>query len=1061
MKDFFKILIPKYKFTISKNNTIDICGVTKIFGCQKIKIIVGDNTDYFSTNSAGEFQTTIFLSNGLHKIRIYHLLLNGNNDLIKVKYIYIIKNKSRYLLNKSNNKLKQILPSGFFNKSENGITLISGVFRDSFGNPADSIIIKIGKRVITFVSIKKFEFTIPIKTGKGFKFFRIYAKAKNGKLTLVGYRLFLVSPAPKISLSSQIEPEEYNKWIDLYEKPSPAEKIKITTLISQRKPKPKIGIILNGKSPFSDLVTGTIKSVIDQYYTNWKLFITSVDTSSYDDNRVKSLQNRLISQDSVQFNFASTKVDADFLIFLTPKDRLSPYALVEYILTLGNNPETKILYGDDDHIHLGGYRTNPHFKSKLDKIRLLNLNYIGEVFFINQELFNQLGGFSEDELTDPYHDFLSRATVKCNSEQILHIPRVLTHRVEILSQNNIFDNKKRELTLKRNIPNKDWHLCNSKGLLRLIPKIDQDKFVSIIIPSACKLEYLKPCINSILNKTYRTKFEILLIVNEIRLEKAEIKAYLDDLTRDKFIQVIQYKNQPFNYSKIINLGVTKARADNICFLNDDIEVISREWLDELVSWLLVDSVGAVGARLLYPDKSIQHAGVAIGVNGMADHLEKGKLREDAGDFARILFPRELFAITGGCMVVRKDVFEQISGFDENLAEAFNDVDFCIRLQQNGFKVVFNPFAELIHHESVSVDKPYTKNRKEIFRKEMNVFLKKHNDFYEDPYYSSNYSNLRPYFRLAHPPRKLAPWKEINDLSWKRRKPLRLFQGQVKYSSDKVIIFSHFDKDNIIDPYVQFCLNEMHKIGWVIIFVTSCHKLAKNEIAKIEQIVCTVILSDGNGRDWGNYALGFRFAYELAIPSKLILMNDSVYGPFHSIKNIFKKADSFDADFWGLTDSPQHRYHLQSYFLYFKPSICLHQTFINYWESFIPQPNKDLIIERNEIDFSQHFINLGFNPAALYPYSDLVKIGRSSNYAASSLLKKNEHVNPSHYFWDILLVFYKFPFIKVELLRDNPSQIPGIDLVRDILKEINPEVSEQVSEHLKRVSVKNLNYNLKK
>lgn len=1049
------IISPTNIFTFNNDVVFNIYGMVELQSQENqthknILVQFGSKLKTFSTNANGEYQISIKLGYGLHKIGVFFLNPSKKKIKLGTKYVFV---NARDIVRK-NFKIKKnyglILPLTFFNVSTDGICNISGIYTDEFGESPKEVLVKIGNRIEKCNQYDGHEFNHAIKTGNGFKILKILASNSLGSTKTLGYRLFYVKKQPKILLSSRIDSCDYQRWLNLYESPNQEEKENIKLLSKSLENGPSFGIFLNGSDPYFDLATGAINSLEKQYYEKWELFISA--NKEPEEKNHKIILNNCSPRNAVQFNFAVGLAKVDYLVFLYPFERLSQHALLEVALSLKINPNLKIIYGDEDEISFGGYRTNPHFKTSYDEVRMLNLNYIGNCFVISRKLFNKIGGFSENSKIDCFHDLLNRLSKEISSEEIHHIPRILNHRLTYFSKNEIFDDDKRHLTLFKNLPNSTWHICKSKGILRVKPpSVKKEDLISIIIPSACNLEYLKPCIDSIKRNTLKCTYEIIIVVNEIRYKTPSIASFLQSLEKEKNISLEIYNDQPFNFSKLINLGVSQAKGENICLLNDDMEIISEDWIEELISWLSVPEVGAVGARLLFPDKTVQHAGISIGINGVVDHLEKGNLREDAGDFARILYPRQLSAITGGCMAFRKTIFLEIGGLDEKFAVAFNDVDFCIRLQKANFKIVWNPFAELIHHESVSVEKPYVRARRFTFRDEMNELIKRYESIFRiDPHYSSNYSYTKPYFKLAFPPRDLAPWKVKSFPMWTDRKPLNKTLCGVKYDPSKVLIFSHFDLDNRIDDYVVHCIKQFSEIGWKIIFVTSCPILSEQCSDKIFNLVSCILLSDGKGRDWGNYALGLRTAFEFSSPKSLIFLNDSVYGPLSSIHHFLEKADSVEADFIGMTDSPQHRYHLQSYFLYFKPSICTHSTFLNYWKFFSPQPNKNLIIQKNEIDFSQYFINLGFRPASLYPYNKLINVAYSGNYISSHLLKKDEHVNPTHYFWDILLNVFDFPFVKVELLRENPSKIPGLSLMKALLKKNHPEQAKIVFNHLDRI-----------
>ena len=262
---------------------------------------------------------------------------------------------------------------------------------------------------------------------------------------------------------------------------------------------------------------------------------------------------------------------------------------------------------------------------------------------------------------------------------------------------------------------------------------DSDKpQVSIIIPTKDNLTLLQACIKSIETKSSYKNYEIIIVDNNSK--KEETKRYLNTLKH----KVLSYPH-PFNFSLINNLAVANAKGENVIFLNDDTQVISQDWIERMLEHSVKPGVGAVGALLLYLNDTIQHAGVLIGVGGMAIHAFEGLPKDNAGYRDLVQQVRECSAVTGACLMIKKSLFEQVGGFDEHLAYSFNDVDLCLRLREKGYAIIYTPYAVLYHHGTST--RPYTEDEKEIV-----YFVKRWHDLIlkGDPYYDQNLSRVNPY-----------------------------------------------------------------------------------------------------------------------------------------------------------------------------------------------------------------------------------------------------------------------------------------------------------------------------
>ena len=670
----------------------------------------------------------------------------------------------------------------------------------------------------------------------------------------------------------------YTKWLNSYQN---FDKTNVDSIFKRIRKIYKFSIIIYDSGEYSKYIPHFVQWIKDQVYENWEIILVS-----------KKCRHKLINSDCKKYklnhhkaanslNDAVKSSSGEIILFITPKQKLSPFALMLTALEF-QNPQTSVCYADFDQIDKYGFKSNPCFESTFDHIRFLNFNYIGNTFFVKKEIFNCLGMFNEESGIDFYHDFLLKINSK-NHKSIRHIPcvlmSVLSHMEKGIKSNHTNSNIK--------VP-KDFELIQKENTSYYRPKDKNKKdFVSIIMPTACNLNFLRPCIESILQNTTHYNYEILLLINEIRFKDKEKSAYLYSISKNPKISLIKYKDSSFNYSEVINIGANKANFETICLMNDDMRIISNDWINEMKSWLSLDKIGAVGAKLLYPNNSIQHAGITIGLNGTCDHLEKNSDSSNYNINSRNDYPRFSTAVSAACMMTTKEIFNSINGFDKKLPLTYNDVDFCLRLINRDYKVLFTPFAKLYHLESVSIDKPSDSNRKYQFRKEINYFLTKHgNHILNDPFYSPNYSNIRPYFELAFPPSFHYQNFDSHSYSWGNLKPRKIFSGNIQFSSEKVVVYSHYDPDDIVDTYVIKCLKELKDREWKIIFVTSSSGFTDQEAQKIVDLVTIILISDGRGRDWGNFALGLKKASEWDFPKSLLLMNDSLYGPFTNLKKYF-------------------------------------------------------------------------------------------------------------------------------------------------------------------------------
>jgi GT2 family glycosyltransferase len=278
--------------------------------------------------------------------------------------------------------------------------------------------------------------------------------------------------------------------------------------------------------------------------------------------------------------------------------------------------------------------------------------------------------------------------------------------------------------------------------------------VSIVIPTTGNLKVFTACIESLFARTSYPDFEILIAINKSHRTIEERGDYLDKLRMDPRVRVLVHETEPYSFARVNNWAIRRAAGSVICFLNDDVEVITPDWLEKLVTRLQLEGVGAVGPMLYYPDDTIQHAGVILGLGGVAGHAFNHLKRGSAGYFGRAALEQDLSCITAACIVMRRALFEELNGFNEKLAIAFNDVDLCIRIRNAGWRIIWTPQVEMYHHEFASLGRHNLPERKAAFEREVALMRKMWGEVLDnDPFYNPNLSLNSNNFTLAFPPRQ--------------------------------------------------------------------------------------------------------------------------------------------------------------------------------------------------------------------------------------------------------------------------------------------------------------------
>ena len=561
---------------------------------------------------------------------------------------------------------------------------------------------------------------------------------------------------------------DYQRWIQKNENWNIEE---IRKEIKSLTYKPKISIITPVYNVDPKWLDKCIESVRNQFYENWELCLhndASTKKETIDclkkwgkaDKRIKisfGKENQHISGAS---NEALKLATGEFIALLDNDDELSPNALYENVKVLNNHPEADFIYSDEDKLEMDETRSDPFFKPSWSLDLFLSMNYTCHLGIYRKKIIDEIGGFRKGYEGSQDYDLILRFIEKTKPKNIFHISKILYHWRKIPgSTADKFDYKNyandaakkalAEYLERNNIKGKVLDGV-APGLYRIKRELIGNPKVSIIIPFKDQAEILERCVDSIVRKTVYKNYEIILVNNQSK-EKDTFE-YLDKIKTKKNIKILNY-DKPFNFSAINNFAVKNARGEFILFLNNDMEVISDSWLCNMIEHIQRKEVGAVGAKLFYPNDTIQHAGVVMGL-GIAGHPFKHLPSDTPGNFGLVASIRNYCAVTGACLLTKKELFEKIGGFDEkNLPVAYNDVDLCLRIVENGNNIVYTPYAELYHYESLSrgsdnEDELKFKNPEKYARviserRYMDERWKKYID--DDPYYSPNLTRTREDF----------------------------------------------------------------------------------------------------------------------------------------------------------------------------------------------------------------------------------------------------------------------------------------------------------------------------
>ena len=506
-----------------------------------------------------------------------------------------------------------------------------------------------------------------------------------------------------------------------------------------------------------------IESVTAQTYGKWELCLADGSDDAHDfvgricqeyrqkDSRIKYQKLAKNEGISGNTNVCYKMATGNYIALFDHDDLLHPCVLFAYMQAICEK-DADYIYCDEATFKGNSinHMITLHFKPDFAPDNLLANNYICHFSVFSRELLESGELFRSQFDGSQDHDMILRLTAK--AKHIVHVPRILyywrSHKGSVASS---IDAKTYAIDAAKGavadhltkLGYRNFEIESTRAfatIFRIKYELTSRPLVSIIIPNKDHVDDLSRCVESIINLSTYDNYEIVIVENNS--ETAEIRTYYEEISRHPRVQVVEYKGD-FNYSKINNFGVQYAKGEYLLLLNNDTEVITPDWMEELLMYAMRKDVGVVGAKLYYPDKTIQHAGIVIGLGAhrTAGHTHYRIPEANVGYMGRLCYAQDVTAVTGACMMVSKALYEELGGLDESFTVALNDVDFCLRVREKGLLNIFTPFAELYHYESKSRGSDKKDERALRYQQESDRFRVKWADALAkgDPYYNPNFS----------------------------------------------------------------------------------------------------------------------------------------------------------------------------------------------------------------------------------------------------------------------------------------------------------------------------------
>ncbi len=585
-----------------------------------------------------------------------------------------------------------------------------------------------------------------------------------------------------LSDSSQSD-AEYRQWAAQYDTLTDDDRAAIRAHIGRMADPPLISVVMPAYATPEPLIRAAIGSVQAQLYPHWELCIaddgspgealwTLLQDEARRDPRIRIVRRPINGHIAAATNSALDLAAGAFVAFLDHDDLLSEHALYHVAAHVQAHPDHDLIYSDEDKIDDEGARSQPYFKTAWNGELMLGQNMVNHLAVYRRNLLTRLGGVREGYDGAQDHDLVLRAAEAVGPARIGHIPWILYHwrwrgrqgsfsrrwmaTCAAAARRAVQDHLERADQAGATVANQPGA---AQWLRVRRPVPTPAPHVTVIVPTRDRIDLFSRCAEGVLSGTDYAALD-LLIVDNGSVEPQSL-ALFDRLAGDPRVSILR-DDGPFNFSRLMNRAVAEARGEIIVLLNNDISMLRADWLAEMVSHAVRPSVGAVGARLLYPDGTVQHGGVILGIGGdrkVAGHLHVGAEGGHAGYQGHLALTRNVSAVTAACLAMRRAVYDEVGGMDaERLAVAFNDVDLCLKVRRAGYDIVWTPFAELIHHESASRGSDLAPEAAARFEGEIAVMRGRWGDVLDnDPFYGPMFDKAYANYRPGAPPARVAPW----------------------------------------------------------------------------------------------------------------------------------------------------------------------------------------------------------------------------------------------------------------------------------------------------------------
>jgi GT2 family glycosyltransferase len=576
----------------------------------------------------------------------------------------------------------------------------------------------------------------------------------------------------KVATAVEIDRKDYAEWVRRYGTIDEKTRAALRADCAHLALTPLISVLMPTYNSPLKFLDQAIWSVRKQLYPHWELCIADdastdpavrqlLERHCAEEPRIKVVYRAQNGHIAACTNSALALVQGEFVALFDHDDMLTEDALYWMAEAINRHPDAGLVYSDEDKVDGANRRFDPNFKPDLNYELLLAQNYISHLGVYRAALIQRLGGFRSGFDGAQDHDLVLRVIEQLAPAQVVHVPRVLYHWRAISGSTALAAGEKNYAAEAARKAVAE-HLARSGVVAEVLPAPEAptmtrvryaqpqpQPLVSIVIPTRDRADLLGMCLDTLVERSTYANYEVIIVDNGSVEETT--RQLFARLPKDRF-RIVR-DEQPFNFSTLNNLAARQANGSLICLMNNDIEILTPDWLEEMVSFAVRPEIGCVGARLWYPDGRLQHAGCVLGVGGIAGHAHKMLPRGYAGYFARAIMHQSLSVVTAACLLVRRDVFEQVGGLDEQLAIAFNDVDFCLRVRAAGYRNVWTPYAEMVHHESASRGEDDTRAKLARFAGEIAFMQQRWGDQLQaDPAYNPNLSGVYDDFSYAWPPR---------------------------------------------------------------------------------------------------------------------------------------------------------------------------------------------------------------------------------------------------------------------------------------------------------------------